>query len=667
LKAKITKKGLEDMFTPLCKIGVTERKEKQFNTKDIYSVEELAEFLPIGYRDYTKITEIKNLNEGEWVSVYGEVVKKLETSRIYSVIIKDSNNDTLRINWFGGNYHYDNIELNSKYVFCGKISSYGFISKELCMNTPEAYSYLSDVCRIMPRYSAIKGMSKEYLAMKVRLALEYLEENPGPIDEDREEMARKFNLIDRLSALKEMHSPESRESYKKAKTRFNFDVLYDFYTDLLKMEESIVLQTPIKLKNFKVMDQFIKELPFKLTKGQSEALDKLKGRLINCERVNGLLLGDVGSGKTIIAVSLAVGFCENKYQVAMLSPTQVLANQNYETMKKHLEPLGFNVALITAGMKTRERRLLLKDVCDGAVDVLVGTHAVLSDNVKFNNIGLTIIDEEHRFGVLQKEAMYKKISEGVNNLSMSATPIPRSLALSIYGNSVDVFIVDTMPEGRMPVKTKQIDSLEESYNLMVYEIKRGRQCYVICPLIEDSEAEGFSDVDSVNSTYEKMSEYFKSNPNIKIDKISGRMKDKEVDDAIKRFLNKETDILISTTIVEVGVNVPNASVIVINSADRFGLAQLHQLRGRVGRGKYQSYCLLVSDKDKERLNILCKTTNGFEIADEDLKLRGAGKLTGISQTGYSSEIMTIMRCPKLAFAIKNGLKNKLKNNSEIIA
>jgi len=644
------------MYTSLAEIGVTNRKEIQFNSKGIFSVEELCKFLPIGYRDYRKITEIRDLKEGEWASVRGEVVDKRETLKIYSVIIKDVNNNTFKINWFAS-YNYQKIEIGDTYVFCGKISSFGFSKKELSMNVPEAYSHFADICRILPRYSVIKGMSKDYLEAKIKMALEHNKNNSAEVDKEREEVAETLKIQGLCYALEGMHNPIDEATFKKARQRMNFDILYEFYNKM-SQSNSIDIKNVMEIKTMAKMKSFVENLPFALTAGQIKALEKLKRTMQEGKRINALAMGDVGSGKTVIAVSLAVGVCENNYQVAMLAPTQVLATQNYESMKNYLEPIGFNVGLLTSNLKTKERRELLSKVADGSIDVLVGTHSVLSDNVEFLNLGLTIVDEEHRFGVAQKEVMSKKIASGVNNLSMSATPIPRSLALSIYGNSLDVLIIDTMPKGRIPIITNQIRKMDEGYALMEKELKKGRQCYVICPLIEDSDSEKMNNVDSVNTAYEETLEYFKNDAAVKIEKISGDMKGSEIGESLKRFSSNNTNILISTTIVEVGVNIPNASAIIIKSAERFGLAQLHQLRGRVGRGKYQSYCLLVSDKDKERLDVLCRTTDGFKIAEEDLNLRGAGALNGVAQTGYSNEILTVVKYPKLANSVKNEIEKR---------
>lgn len=639
------------MFTPLSEIGVTTQKENQFIKKGIQSVEELAEFLPIGYRDYRNSTPVKSLQEGAWTTVHGTVVEKDGSHpKVCYVIIKDQHGDEFRINWFGNGYFFNLIHHGETYYFCGKISVYGFTGRQLCMNMPEDFSLFKNVLAIRPRYSSIKGMSRDYLLGKIAKSLVAVQQLEDDIQ--RKKVVQSLGLIKRYEALKEIHQPSDKLLFQRARLRLAFDVLYDFYQDLIVINKSEV-KSCMTMATDAVMQKFVSTLPFDLTTGQVNALGELSKTLMQGERLSSLLLGDVGSGKTVVAASLAALVAENGYQAALLSPTRVLAGQNYKVMKEYLEPLGYHVSLLTSSLKTKERREVLHSVQTGKTHIIVGTHSILSEDVQFSDLGLAVIDEEHRFGVKQKEAMARRIKQGVSSLSMSATPIPRSLALSIYGTKMKVYAIRSKPKGRLPILTSRVDAVDRAYDQIADEVAKGRQAYIICPLIENSESEVLEGVDSVVSA---LKEARAKMPGLKIEKISGDMKSEEIEKIINRFYEGITQVLISTTIVEVGVNVPNASIIVIRNAERFGLAQLHQLRGRVGRGSHQSHCLLVSKGDTERLDVLEKTNDGFEIAEEDLRLRGSGALSGVIQTGYSREVETVLKFPKLAKAIRKELQ-----------
>jgi ATP-dependent DNA helicase RecG len=635
------------MKTPLSELGVTPKKEKQFNRKDIESVEDLLDFFPINYRNYQKLSSFSELEEDTYAAIKGLVVdKESPNSKMFSVFIEDEYKRQFRVNWFGGDYYFNRIQLGEKYIFCGKITSF---RNFFCMNSPEFFTKNIKELSIYPRYSKIRGMSRDYLVDKIEKALTY------PIDFNEDEsqikLVEKFKLMPKRQAYKELHKPSSAKTYKHAKLRFAFDVVYDFYKGI-KQRSSVSKFNPPNISSFKIGDKFIDNLPFVLTKDQLSTIENLKNKMISKEKIQGLVLGDVGSGKTVVAAYLCAIMAENGYQTALLNPTQVLANQNCEVVKEYLEPFGYKVELLTSSTRVKKRREILAKLNNGEIDVLVGTHSLINEKVVFKNIGLSLIDEEHRFGVKQKEKLRKNYQENIHSVSMSATPIPRSLALSIFGKNIDVYNIKTKPKGRKAVETKQVYKIEKIYEKIKEEINKGRQAYIVCPLIEESESEAFKKVLSVNKVYEEINKKFKHDSDINICKISGDMKDKKIDKILTDFSNEKYQVLISTTIIEVGINVPNASLMAICSAERFGLSQLHQLRGRVGRASYDSYCLLMSHHKNERLKTLETTTDGFKIAEKDLELRGGGSLTGLVQTGYSEEIESIMKYPKLAKAVR---------------
>lgn len=635
------------MSIPLSELGVTERKEKQFHRKDIENVEDLLNFFPINYRNYQKLTSISDLKEDTYAAVSGLVIDKEQpNSKMFSVFIQDENNRQFRINWFGGDYYFNRVQLGEEYIFCGKITSFRY---SLCMNSPELFTKNIKELSIYPRYSKIRGMSRDYLVDKIEKALKY----PLKFNEDKKqkELADKFKLMPKKQAYKEIHNPTSINLYRKAKLRFAFDIIYDFYNSM-KKRSTVSNFIPPEIKVVEKGKEFIDNLPFKLTKDQAATIEKLKNKMLSKQKIQGLILGDVGSGKTVVAAYLCTVMAENRYQSAVLNPTQVLANQNYEVIKDYLEPFGYKVEILTSSTKAKKRREILEELKGGNIDVLVGTHSLINEGVVFKNIGLSLIDEEHRFGVKQKEKLRKSYQENIHSVSMSATPIPRSLALSIFGKNIEIYNIKTKPKGRKPVETTQVYNLDKIFEKIQEEVKKGRQAYIVCPLIEDSESEAFKNVLSVKKIYEEVNKKFKHDSDINICRISGDMKDKKIDKTIRDFAKKKYQVLISTTIIEVGINVPNASLMAICSAERFGLSQLHQLRGRVGRAKHDSYCLLMSHHKNERLKTLEKTTDGFEIAEKDLELRGGGSLTGLVQTGYSEEIESILQYAKLSKAVQ---------------
>ena len=418
--------------------------------------------------------------------------------------------------------------------------------------------------------------------------------------------------------------------------------------------------------NKKLVSKFIESLEYELTKAQKKVISEIYKELKSGKIVNRLIQGDVGSGKTIVALIMLLYMAENSYQGVIMAPTEILATQHYLGIVDIFNDLDVRVELLTGSVKGKKREKLLSEIENGLVDIVIGTHALIENDVVFKNLGLIVIDEQHRFGVVQRKLLREKGSIA-NLIVMSATPIPRSLALTIYGD-LDVSIIDELPSGRMPIKTKWIRDLDEKnkmYNFIERKIKEGRQVYVVSPLIEESET---LNVKSAQQTFEEYSEVFS---NRRLGLIHGRQSYKEKQEVMRKFKKHEIDILISTTVIEVGVNVPNASIMVIRDAQRFGLSSLHQLRGRVGRGKYQSYCFLESETDNDlsmkRLQVMEKTTDGFKIAEEDLKLRNSGEILGTRQSGVSDMVLTdIVKNVKEIKAIRDYVVDYLeKNNGKI--
>ena len=638
---------------PLNRIDVTPQKEAQFNRKEIRCVEDLVMFFPRKYYDFTKRVKIADLEEGAICRVSGEIVSCTCYSRTEAVL-RDETGE-MRLTWFGGCYFASRMVPGAKFSFCGKVSYFRGCPT---MTQPMFHGEgRNDLARIFPIYSKIKGMSTEYLEGKIEAALSCLAVN-SPWSE-RDALAKAAGLPDKIQALREMHAPTNGDTWKAARKRITFDNIFQFYQELFSREtvKQLVKGTPFP-KSSKTME-FIESLPFPLTADQCKAVDAIIDRTKSGKSFQALITGDVGCGKTAVAAIAAVLAWENGCQAIIMAPTLILAQQHYEEIMAMTSALNINAALLTSETKARERKKILAGLADGSVHFLIGTHSVLSGELEFHALGMTVIDEEHRFGAHQKELLEKFDKIGAHHLSMTATPIPRSYASAIYGTSMDIITIETMPAGRKPVITKQYVNREEAYEKLLNEVLNGHQCYVVCPFIEDSGTERFQSVLSVNTVFKELQDYCRAHaPAVEIACISGDMKKADITKTIGLFASGRVSILVSTTIVEVGVNVPNATGIAIMNAERFGMSALHQLRGRVGRKGDQGYCYLVSDKFSEKLQALCALSSGFKIAEMDMKLRGPGDILGENQTGSSAIIETILKWPKMAAAIRGYFTSK---------
>jgi len=647
----------------LTNLSLTERKIKQFNNVGIESVEDLLLYYPRKYRNFTTV-DIKDLkaHDGEDVVIKGNVIAVRVIGGKHTLIQLEQDDVKCIAMFFGKAFMAKTVRM-TEYYCGGKVvvdRQYGSVQIQP--------TFFLEANRkpdpIQPIYKKISGMSDEFLSDTMKKALNLLTVFPADRFTPEERFA--MQIPEYKDALRKAHVPQTDTDIEASKRRVAADMLYDFCEQLeLKKAEAAKTSQFIPYNMRETMKKIVTSLPFDLTDDQNKAIDKIISEMENGKRVDALLQGDVGSGKTVVAIIIAAGICMSGYQAAVMCPTAVLAGQHFEEFSKLLTPLGIRVEHITGGMKASERKKILKGLKNGNIQVAVGTHALFSEDMEYNNLAVTIVDEEHRFGVRQKEILRKKAADGIHYIGMSATPIPRTVALALYGESTEIINIKTMPKGRIPVKTIVYSDEMKVYRSMCKQIGEGHQCYVVCPLIEDSTSETMMNVDSVEKTVTLLKEYFRAHPEVKVEKVTGDMKPEEVEEVIGRFSRNETHILVSTTVVEVGVNVPNATVMLIKNAERFGLAQLHQLRGRVGRSNLQSYCVLLSqDTENERLSIMASTTDGFVIAQKDMELRGIGEILGTRQSGEDVYINLMLENQELYQSILALVRQKIQFEKE---
>ena len=633
----------------LTDIGITPRKASQFAAKGICSVQDLLMFYPTKYLDFRNPISLADGKQyaGQHVAVRGQVVStRVINGKHFMLRLSDGNN-FCSVFWFNQSYRARQFSVGQM-LAVGGVSSWSDEYKSLTISAPDFVSCdLQTAFCIKPIYRKIKGMSDEYLLDAIALALPYIRKCVS--DPLTEEQRNALRVPELARCVRMAHAPQDETDIMLSRRRRAVDILYPFCYGLEVKKAEAAKVSPFRIKNAAaVVRKAQNELPFELTEDQNKAVRHVLEEMQLGNRVDALVQGDVGCGKTVVAQIAALGMAMNGYQCAVMCPTLVLAGQHYDDFTNFLAKFGYTVVFLHGGMKVREEKAALAKIASGEANVVVGTHSIFSDKVKFKKLGLTIVDEEHRFGVEQREGLKQKAKEGVHNISMSATPIPRTLATTLYGEGTEIVNIHTMPAGRKPVKTIVWSNENTCMESVYKQIKQGHQCYVICPLIEDSDADTLAGVESVETTAQNLKAWFAKYPGVRIEAISGDMKAKDVQAGIDKFAAGSADILISTTIVEVGVNVPNSTVIVIKNAERFGLAQLHQLRGRVGRSSFQSYCVLLSqDKENERLQTMAATTDGFKIAEKDLELRGTGQILGVKQSGKDMYMETMLKYPKL--------------------
>ncbi|QYR61479.1 ATP-dependent DNA helicase RecG [Fusobacterium polymorphum] len=626
---------LEDIPTKY----ITAKQLLNLKSLGINTVYDLIYYFPRAYDDRTNVKKIGELKFNEYVVIKANVMSVVNlTVRSGKKIVKAMVSDgtgIMEILWFGMPYIKKSLKIGEEYLFIGqtkKSAVFQLINPEYKLFSGQQKASESE---ILPIYSSNKNITQNSLRKLVEKFLvnflNYFEENIP------KELIKEYKIMERKSAIKNIHYPVSMKEIEEAKRRFAIEELLILELGILKnrfiIENSNSKNYEVEGKKEKVRE-FLSQLTFNLTNAQKKVIKEIYDEISNGKIVNRLIQGDVGSGKTVVAMVMLIYMAENDYQGALMAPTEILANQHYLGIKERLEKIGLRVELLTSSIKGKKKNEILEGIANGDVDIVIGTHSLIEDDVIFKKLGLIVIDEQHRFGVNQRNKLREKGFLG-NLLVMSATPIPRSLALSIYGD-LDLSIIDELPPGRTPIKTKWIandEDLEKMYNFIYKKVNDGNQAYFVAPLIETSDKMALKSVDKVSEEIERKFS------NKKIGIIHGKMKAKEKDEVMLKFKNKEYDILIATTVIEVGIDVPTSTIMTIYNAERFGLSALHQLRGRVGRGSKQSYCFLISnsttENSKQRLSIMEETEDGFRIAEEDLKLRNSGEIFGLRQSGFS--------------------------------
>ena len=615
--------------------GVGPSKAKVLNGIGIYTLGDVLTYFPRDHEDRAEIKPIAELVDGEdaLISAYSVTrvaeIKVRNHLTLCKLTVRDETG-SCQITWYNQKYLRNSIKLNTRYKFFGKVSKKG---SRADIQSPvfEEESKSKSTGRIVPIYPLTYNLTQNTIRNIIENALNSVD---GELEETLPNyLIDKYNLLDTNTAIRQIHFPESFEMFNKARTRLAFEELLSMQLALLSLKNKYETDKPgISFSKDVNMSDVIDTLPFKLTKAQLRVLEEIDNDMEKIRPMNRLLQGDVGSGKTIVALIAAYKAIKSGYQAVIMAPTAILATQHLESSKEILDKFGIKTELLISGISKKKKEDILQRLANGEIDLLIGTHAVLEENVIFKNLGLVVTDEQHRFGVRQRGIVAEK-GNNPDVLVMTATPIPRTLALILYGD-LDISIIDELPPNRKKIETYAVTkSYEQRVNSFIAKnIDEGRQCYIVCPLVEENDE---IDAQSVLELFENYKTKVFSN--YRVEYLHGKMRPKEKDEIMERLKNGEIDILISTTVIEVGVNVPNANIMVIENAERFGLAQLHQLRGRVGRGEYQSYCILKykgsSPIVRERMNVISSTNDGFIISEKDLELRGTGEFFGTKQHG----------------------------------
>lgn len=612
--------------------GVGKKRAELYNKLGINTVGDLLEHFPRGYTDYSQTVEIQAAQVYEHAVIKAVVANKIPAARIrqglviYKVIVSDDS-DSMTITLYNNRFAYEALELGQEYIFSGKVSG-GFTRKE--MNTP-LFIRADEKNLLRPVYSLTEGLTSNMLITNVTQSLAAVDAGSFT-DHIPNFIRQKYHLAAYEFSLRSIHFPPDSNSAELAKKRLAFDELLTLQLGMMLMKNHNRKITGCKMSHDgNILREFQAALPFELTGAQKNAAEEIIADMCRDYPMNRLVQGDVGSGKTAVAAAAAYFAHKNGSQTALMAPTEILARQHYNTLSQLLNPLGVKVCCLTGSIPKKQRVILNEQIAAGEYDIITGTHALISETTEFKRLGLVIMDEQHRFGVNQRARLAEK-GENPHRLVMSATPIPRTLALIIYGD-LDISILNELPKGRQKIETFAVTAKlrQRANGFIKKQLDEGRQAYIVCPMIE----EGESELAAAQSYAQKLIEGDFSAYNIGI--LHGKMSAQEKDDAMSRFKSGETQLLVATTVVEVGVDVPNATIIMIENAERFGLSQLHQLRGRVGRGSAQSYCILIAgmmnDEIRQRLKIMTETSDGFKISEYDLKLRGAGDFFGERQHG----------------------------------
>ena len=617
--------------------GVGEKTAALFGKINVYTVDDLIRHYPRDYETYDAPVSILETSPGSVQAVYGQItaipnVKKVRNLSILNVILKDDKGDSIQLTFFNMPFLKKVLKPGGFYLFRGLVQQRGThkLMEQPRMFTWDEYKQKSG--RLLPRYALTKGLTNQTVQKSVAQALEYY---PPEKEYLPQMILQKYPMLSHREAICALHFPESREELLTARNRMVFEEFFSFLLVLRKNKE-LAAKTENHFPMYETADtvRFLEQLPFPLTKAQKKVWGELREDMGSPYAMNRLIQGDVGSGKTILAVLALLMCAANGYQGAMMAPTEVLAVQHFETISGYIEKYGiaFRPVLLTGSMTTKEKREAYAKIASGEANLIIGTHALIQEKVEYSSLALVVTDEQHRFGVRQRETLAAKGSEP-HVLVMSATPIPRTLAIILYGD-LKVSVIDELPANRLPIKNCVVGTSyrPKAYEFIAKEVAAGRQAYVICPMVEEGESE---DLENVVDYTEKLRAVLP--PSVQVAYLHGKMRPADKNRIMEEFAAKEIDVLVSTTVIEVGINVPNATVMMVENAERFGLAQLHQLRGRVGRGEFQSYCIFISTSEAketmERLQILNHSNDGFHIASEDLKLRGPGDIFGIRQSG----------------------------------
>lgn len=648
--------------------GVGSKSTEKLNCVGIFSILDLLLYFPRDYEFVNGNCNIGEIDENEKQILKCTMVRlkgdfRTKTGKIITTIEFNYNGTCVVGKWFNQPYIKIKFIKGNQYNLLGK---YKKVSNMLEVINPIIASNESLKSEIIPKYSLKGELTNNFLVKIVGQVLDdiFVNENLP------KEIIKKYNLVSLDEAIREIHFPKDKEKLKKSIDRLKFQELFTYSMKLLLLKQKSRVQNGIGYNWSEELNKLRESLPFSLTNAQAKVVRAILKDQKSKYPMNRLVQGDVGSGKTIVALISIFNAYKNGYQSAFMAPTEILANQHYKEAKKVFDGFNVDIELLTGSTSNKEKKRIKEKIRGGEPLVVIGTHALIQDDVEFKNLALAITDEQHRFGVGQRSRLINK-GKKADVLVMTATPIPRTLALYVYSD-LDVSAINELPPGRKKIDTRffKEEDRDNAYKLAYSEIEKGRQVYIVCPLIEEDENEKLNSVESV---YEKLTNgIFR---NIKVEYLHGKMKANEKDEIINRFKMGETKVLISTTVIEVGVNVPNASVMIVENAERFGLAQLHQLRGRVGRGEYESYCILIakakSDVTKKRMEILTESTDGFYISEQDLKLRGSGEMFGIRQSGDEGFLLANLY-DDMKILIKareeanNILTNETNSNKELI-
>ncbi len=626
--------------------GVGEKRARLLHKLGIDTVGALLRFYPRSYEDWSRITPIRDARGEGNVCIRARVTAPVKEHRVkqnmtlYRFTVADDSG-TMQITIFNNKYDAEKIHYGYEYLFFGKINPNSFV---LEMSSPAISSV--EMAQIRPIYGQTRGMNSYAIEKLMKNAISSVR-----LDEFLpEKIVQQNGLCSFEYAIKNIHFPSSTKALEEARRRLVFEELFMLQSGLLLLKSHNRGLTPCVMKR-DMTDEFIGSLPFMMTAAQVRSVKECVADMSSNRPMSRLVQGDVGSGKTAVAAAVAYNSVKNGYQAALMAPTEILAEQHFKTFSAFFENTGITVALLTGSLTKKKKDAVKAAISAGEVDIVIGTHALISDNVAFNALGLVITDEQHRFGVAQRSALSSK-GNSPHVLVMSATPIPRTLAMIMYGD-LDISVIDEYPKGRQEIETYAVSSAlhKRVYNYIKKHIDEGRQGYIVCPLVEEGEED--STLISAEEYYEKLSaDEFKD---YKVGLLHGKMKPAAKEAVMRSFSEGEIDLLIATTVIEVGIDVPNAAIMVIENAERFGLSQLHQLRGRIGRGPFKSTCIFISDggeKSQERLSIMCGTMDGFKIADEDLRLRGPGDFLGNRQHGlpelHIADLLTDLPTLRLA-------------------